>query len=146
LYLGNLDAKRDWGYARDYVEIQWRMLQQNEPKDYVIATGEQFSVRDFVKLTAEMLDFELRWEGEGLMEKARDVQGNVIVAVDPRYFRPTEVETLIGDPSKAARELGWSPRTSFRELVKEMVEADRTSAERDALVKKHGFKAYDFHE
>jgi GDPmannose 4,6-dehydratase len=146
LYLGNLGAKRDWGYARDYVEIQWRMLQQNEPKDYVIATGEQYSVRDFVKLTAEMLDFELRWEGEGLKEKARDAKGDVIVAVDPRYFRPTEVETLVGDPSKAARELGWSPRTSFRQLVKEMVDADRTSAERDALVKKHGFKAYDFHE
>ncbi len=146
LFLGNLDARRDWGNAKDYVEIQWRMLQQDAPRDYVIATGEQHSVRDFVKLTAEMLDFDLHWEGEGVEEKARDGRGEVIVAVDPRYFRPTEVETLIGDPSKAARELGWSPRTSFRELVRGMVDADRDTAERDALVKKHGFKAYDFHE
>jgi GDPmannose 4,6-dehydratase len=146
LYLGNLDAMRDWGYARDYVEIQWRMLQQKEAKDYVIATGEQYSVRDFVKLTAELLGFDLQWEGDGLEEKARDRNGNVIVAVDPRYFRPTEVQTLVGDSSKAARDLGWSPRTSFHELVKEMVAADRSAAERDALVKKHGFTAYNFHE
>ena len=146
LYLGNLDAMRDWGHARDYVELQWRMLQQKEPKDYVIATGEQHSVRDFVNLTAEMLGMELRWEGEGLEEKALDNKGNAIVAVDPRYFRPTEVDALVGDASRAARELGWSPRTSFRELVKEMVDADRSAAERDALVKKHGFTAYNFHE
>lgn len=141
LYLGNLDAKRDWGFARDYVELQWRMLQQSEPKDYVIATGEQHSVRDFVKLAAEMLEFDLCWEGEGLDEKARDRDGNVIVAVDPRYFRPSEVDTLLGDASKAARELGWKPRTSFHELVKQMVDSDRSAAERDALVKEHGFAA-----
>ena len=146
LYLGNLDAMRDWGHARDYVELQWRMLQQKEPKDYVIATGEQHSVRDFVNLTAEMLGMELRWEGKGQDERALDNRGNVIVAVDPRYFRPTEVDALVGDASRAARELGWSPSTSFRELVKEMVDADRNAAERDALVKKHGFTAYDFHE
>lgn len=146
LYLGNLDAMRDWGHARDYIELQWKMLQQDEPKDYVIATGEQHSVREFVNLTASMLGMELRWEGKGLEEKALDRDGNVIVAVDPRYFRPTEVETLLGDPSKAARELGWKPKTGFEHLVKEMVEADREAAERDALVKKHGFRAYNFHE
>jgi len=146
LYLGNLDALRDWGCARDYVELQWKMLQQQEPRDYVIATGEQHSVRDFVNLTAEMLGIALHWEGAGLEEKALDGAGNVIVAVDPRYFRPTEVETLKGDASKAAQELGWKPKTSFRKLVEQMVEADRGAAERDALVKKHGFKAYDFHE
>lgn len=146
LYLGNLDALRDWGHARDYVELQWRMLQQSEAKDYVIATGEQHSVRDFVNLTAGVLGMNLRWEGEGLNEKALDSNGNVIVAVDPRYFRPTEVETLLGDPSKAARELGWKPKTSFEDLVKEMVESDLKAAERDALVRKHGFTAYNFHE
>jgi GDPmannose 4,6-dehydratase len=146
LYLGNLDALRDWGNARDYVEIQWRMLQQEEPKDYVIATGEQYSVRDFVNLTAEMLEMELHWEGIGVTEKARDKNSRVIVAVDPRYFRPTEVQTLVGDSAKAVLELGWSPRTTFRELVKEMVDADRSTAERDALVKQHGFTAYNFHE
>ena len=146
LYLGNLDALRDWGHARDYVELQWRMLQQAEARDYVIATGEQHSVRDFVDIAAQMLGMELRWEGKGLEEKAVDHEGNVIVAVDPRYFRPTEVETLLGDSSKAARELGWAPRTSFNEMVKEMVDADRHVAERDALVKKHGFQTYDFHE
>lgn len=146
LYLGNLDALRDWGHARDYVELQWRMLQQPEPRDYVIATGDQHSVRDFVNIAAGMLEMDLRWEGEGLDEKAFDRAGNLVVAVDPRYFRPTEVATLLGDPSKAARELGWKPRTSFEELVREMVEADRMAAERDALVKKHGFTAYNFHE
>lgn len=146
LYLGNLDARRDWGCARDYVEIQWHMLQQQEPRDYVIATGEQHSVRDFVNLAASLLGFDLHWEGGGLEEKARDADGNVIVAVDPRYFRPTEVDALVGDASKAARELGWKPRTSFRELVEQMVEADRSTAERDALVKKHGYTAYSFHE
>jgi GDPmannose 4,6-dehydratase len=146
LYLGNLDALRDWGHARDYVELQWTMLQQKEPRDYVIATGEQHSVREFVNLTASLLGMELRWKGEGLKEQALDRDGNVIVAVDPRYFRPTEVETLLGDPSKAARELGWMPKTSFEDLVKEMVAGDRNAAERDALVKKHGFTAYNFHE
>jgi GDPmannose 4,6-dehydratase len=146
LYLGNLGALRDWGHARDYVELQWRMLQQQEAVDYVIATGEQHSVRDFVNLAAEMLGFNLHWEGEGLEEKARDAQGNVIVAVDPNYFRPAEVQTLKGDASKAARELGWKPRVSFQELVKEMVDADRAAAERYSLVKKHGYIVHDHHE
>src|SRR5271163_2993002 len=146
LYLGNMDALRDWGHARDYVEMQWLMLQQDEPRDYVIATGEQHSVRDFVNLSAEFLDLPLRWEGIGVEEKACDAKGNLVVAVDPRYFRPTEVETLLGDPSKARRELGWVPRTTFRELVKEMVTEDFSTAERDALVKKHGFTTYNFHE
>ncbi len=146
LYLGNLDAHRDWGHARDYIEMQWLMLQQEEPKDYVIATGEQHSVRDFVKLSAEFLELKLNWEGVGVEERAYDDRSRLVVAVDPRYFRPTEVETLLGDPSKAKRELGWVPRTTFRELVKEMVVADFEAAERDALVKRHGFTAYNFHE
>jgi GDPmannose 4,6-dehydratase len=141
-----MDALRDWGHARDYVEMQWLMLQQKEPRDYVIATGEQHSVRDFVKLTAEYLDLKLTWEGVGIEERALDERGRLVVAVDPRYFRPTEVETLLGDPSKAKRELGWEPQTSFRDLVKEMVTADFEAAERDALVKRHGFTAYNFHE
>lgn len=146
LYLGNLDAKRDWGHARDYIELQWRMLQAQEPKDYVIATGEQHSVRDFVKLAADILGISLRWQGDGLEEKAFDAQGNLIVAVDPNYFRPAEVETLMGDSSKAARELGWTPRVSFPDLVKEMVESDYRDAERDALVKQHGYAVHERHE
>ena len=124
LFLGNLDSNRDWGHARDYVEMQWLMLQQEKPQDYVIATGRQFSVREFVTRCARLLDFDLTWQGSGTDEKAVDKKGKVIVAVDPRYFRPTEVQTLLGDSSKAQRELGWTPRTSFDELVKEMVEAD----------------------
>jgi GDPmannose 4,6-dehydratase len=139
LFLGNLSAKRDWGHARDYVEMQWLMLQQAKPVDYVIATGRQYSVRDFTKRCAERLGFELTWVGEGPEEKAIDKDGNVIIAVDPRYFRPTEVETLLGDASKAQRELGWTPRISFEELVNEMVDADLRSAERDALVRRHGY-------
>jgi GDPmannose 4,6-dehydratase len=139
LFLGNLSAKRDWGHARDYVEMQWLMLQQAEPRDYVIATGRQHSVREFTMRCAERLGFNLNWVGEGPEEKAVDQDGNVIVAVDPRYFRPTEVETLLGDASKAQRELGWTPRTSFDELVNEMVDADLRSAERDALVRRHGY-------
>lgn len=146
LYLGNLGARRDWGHARDYVEMQWLMLQQNEPKDYVIATGAQHSVRDFVSLAASFLGMELRWEGEGAEEKGIDAKGNVIVAVDPRYYRPTEVESLLGDASKAKRELGWEPRTAFRELVKEMTEEDLKTAERDALIKKHGYSIFNHHE
>jgi len=146
LYLGNLDALRDWGHARDYVEMQWLMLQQDEPRDYVIATGEQHSVRDFVKLAAEFLDMPLTWEGIGAEEKAYDSEGKVVVAVDPRYFRPTEVDTLLGDATKARLELGWKPRISFEELVKEMVIEDHSAAERDALVKKHGFTTYNYHE
>ena len=146
LFLGNLDSNRDWGHARDYVEMQWLMLQQEKPQDYVIATGQQFSVREFVKRCAALLELDLTWQGSGIEEKAVDRNGKVIVAVDPRYFRPTEVETLLGDSSKAQRELGWAPRTSFDELVKEMVQADLRSAERDALVRKHGFNAYSARE
>ena len=146
LFLGNLDAKRDWGHARDYIEMQWLMLQQEKPQDFVIATGQQYSVRDFVKRCAELLELDLTWQGSGVEEKALDKHGNIIVAVDPRYFRPTEVETLLGDASKAKRELGWTPRTSFDDLVKEMVESDLKSAQRDALAIKHGFDAYNVRE
>lgn len=146
VYLGNLNAKRDWGHARDYVEMQWLMLQQDTPEDFVIATGVQYSVRDFVDAAAKELGIPMRWEGEGVDEKGYDANGKCIVAVDPRYFRPTEVETLLGDPSKAKTRLGWVPRTSFEELVAEMVREDLKSAERDELVKKHGFKAMDYHE
>jgi GDPmannose 4,6-dehydratase len=146
LFLGNLSAKRDWGHARDYVEMQWRMLQQEKPQDFVIATGEQHSVREFVQICAERLELNLRWEGEGVDEKAYNAKGEIVVAVDPRYFRPTEVETLLGDPSKAKRELGWTPTTSFDELVREMVDSDLKSAQRDALVLKHGFDAYNVRE
>jgi GDPmannose 4,6-dehydratase len=146
LYLGNLDALRDWGHARDYVEMQWLMLQQEEPKDYVIATGEQHSVRDFVNLTASFLDMKIEWEGEGADERCLDARGNVVVAVDPRYYRPTEVNSLLGDASKARQELGWQPRVTFRDLVKEMAEEDLKVAERDALVRKHGYSVFNFHE
>jgi len=146
LFLGNLDSKRDWGHARDYVEMQWLMLQQDEPRDYVIATGEQFSVREFVQRCAAILELPLTWEGSGLSERAVDDQGKVVVAIDPRYFRPTEVESLLGDATKAKTELGWTPRTSFDELVREMITTDLSSAQRDALVRQHGFKAYDVRE
>jgi GDPmannose 4,6-dehydratase len=146
LFLGNLDSRRDWGHARDYVEMQWLMLQQEKPQDFVIATGQQYSVREFVQRCAKLLELDLTWQGTGIDEKALDAKGNVVVAVDPRYFRPTEVETLLGDPSKAHRELGWTPRTSFEQLVKEMVESDLKAAQRDALVRKHGFDAYNVRE
>jgi GDPmannose 4,6-dehydratase len=146
LYLGNLDAKRDWGHARDYVEMQWLMLQQDKPHDYVIATGQQYSVREFVQRCATRLKMELTWQGSGVDEKAFDKDGKLVVAVDPRYFRPTEVETLLGDPSKAQRELGWTPRTTFDQLVDEMIESDLKAAQRDALVRKHGFDAYNVRE
>jgi len=195
LYLGNLDAKRDWGHAKDYVEMQWLMLQQEKPEDFVIATGVQYSVRDFVNAAARELGMNIRWEGAGVDEKgywinsslrggaarhceeqrdeaiqkatgsprandARDdtglslrggaadaaIQNNPVVAVDPRYFRPTEVETLLGDASRARNKLGWTPRISFDELVAEMVREDLKSAERDELIKKHGYKAMDYHE
>jgi GDPmannose 4,6-dehydratase len=146
LYLGNLDAKRDWGHARDYIEMQWLMLQQEKPQDFVIATGQQYSVREFVQRCAKLLDLDLRWSGTGVDEKAVGADGKVVVAVDPRYFRPTEVETLLGDASKANRELGWTPRTSFDELVSEMVESDLLAAKRDALVRSHGFDAYNVRE
>ena len=146
LYLGNLESLRDWGHAKDYVEMQWRMLQQDEPEDFVIATGVQRSVREFVSKTAECLDMEIFWEGSGVNERAIDRNGATIVAVDPRYFRPSEVETLLGDPTYAHVRLGWKPSVSFDELVKEIVEADLESAKRDQLVKEHGFSAYDYHE
>lgn len=146
LHLGNLDAKRDWGHARDYVEMQWLMLQQEKAEDFVIATGIQYSVRDFVDAAAKELGIRLAWSGEGVNEKGTDQHGKVIVRVDPRYFRPTEVETLLGDPTKAKEKLGWIPKITFKELVTEMVREDFKSAERDELVKKHGFAAYDYHE
>jgi GDPmannose 4,6-dehydratase len=144
LYLGNLDAKRDWGHARDYVEMMWLMLQRDEPQDYVIATGHQYSVRKFVESAAEPLGIRLHWRGEGVDEQGIDAEGRVIVAVDPRYFRPAEVDTLLGDASKAHRELGWKPRIGFAELVSEMVTEDLKEAERDALVHKHGFNAFRY--
>jgi GDPmannose 4,6-dehydratase len=146
LYLGNLDALRDWGHAKDYVEMQWLMLQQDKPEDFVIATGVQYSVRQFVDAAAGELGINIKWKGKGVEEKGYDAAGKCIVQVDPRYFRPTEVETLLGDPSKAKQKLGWTPKITFSELVSEMVREDLKSAERDELVKKHGFTAYDYHE
>ncbi len=146
LYLGNLDAKRDWGHAKDYVEMQWLMLQQEKPEDFVIATGKQYSVRDFVNVAADELGIKITWKGNGSEEKGYDAKGKCVVAVDPRYFRPTEVETLLGDPAKAKKKLGWSPKISFHELVSEMIREDLKAAERDELVKIHGYKTMDYHE
>ena len=146
LYLGNLEALRDWGHAKDYVEMQWLMLQQDQPEDFVIASGVQYSVRQFVEISAGELGISIKWKGKGVDEKGYDAAGKCIVKVDPRYFRPTEVETLLGDPSKAKQKLGWTPKITFQELVAEMVREDLKSAERDELVKKHGFTAYDYHE
>jgi GDPmannose 4,6-dehydratase len=161
-YLGNLNAKRDWGHAKDYVEMQWLMLQQDKPDDFVIASGMQHSVRDFVERAAGELGINLRWEGEGVDEVGivdsistdlspiGDIlkvhEGQKIIKVDPRYFRPTEVESLLGDASKAKRELGWEPKISFDELVKEMVLADLEVSKRDALVEKHGYRSFNYHE
>jgi len=152
LYIGNLDAKRDWGHARDYVEMMWLMLQQEQAEDFVVATGTQYSVRDFVNTAAMELGIKIRWEGAGIEEIGylepgfSDINPRIIVRVDPRYFRLTEVETLLGDASKAMKSLGWSPKISFNQLVEEMVKEDLKSAERDELVKKHGFSAYDHNE
>ncbi|KAB0583590.1 GDP-mannose 4,6-dehydratase [Ideonella dechloratans] len=160
LYLGNLSALRDWGHARDYIEMQWLMLQQQQAEDFVIATGVQYSVRQFVDFAAKELGITLAFEGEGDKEvgivqavdtvngeyKAKCKPGDVIVKVDPRYYRPTEVETLLGDPTKAKEKLGWTPKTSLAELVKEMVEADYNTARKDSLVKLAGFQAFDHHE
>ncbi|WP_338031096.1 GDP-mannose 4,6-dehydratase [Chromobacterium violaceum] len=156
LYLGNMSALRDWGHARDYVEMQWLMLQQDKPEDFVIATGVQYSVRQFVEFAAAELGITVTFEGEGVDEigrvsavtgdKAKCKVGDVIVKVDPRYFRPTEVETLLGDPTRAGQKLGWTPKTTLRELVREMVVSDYQSACRDHLVKQAGFKAYDYNE
>jgi GDPmannose 4,6-dehydratase len=146
LYLGNLDAKRDWGHARDFVEMQWLMLQQSEPEDFVVATGHQYSVREFVEATAKEMHMKLTWRGQGVEEEGFDEKGRRVVAVDPRYFRPTEVNTLLGDASKARKKLGWKPRTSFRELVAEMVACDLKNAERDRLLHTSGHKVYNHHE
>tara|TARA_B100000953_G_scaffold297395_1_gene292143 strand:+ start:294 stop:1388 length:1095 start_codon:yes stop_codon:yes gene_type:complete len=147
LYLGNLDALRDWGHAKDYVEVQWLMLQQEEPDDFCIATGIQYSVRQFVDFAWGHLGKNIRWEGQGIEEKGYDSEtGNLIVAVDARYFRPTEVETLLGDPSKAKEKLGWEPKITFEEMVHEMMECDINIAKRDSLVKEHGFMVPDFIE
>ena len=160
LYLGNLDAKRDWGHAKDYVEMQWLMLQQSEPEDFVIATGNQYSVRDFVNMAAGELGISMRWEGDDIdeqgiveevesgseAEKAGMKVGTVIVKVDSRYFRPTEVETLLGDPTKAKEKLGWEPKIGFEEMVAEMIQEDLELAKRDELCKSEGFKTFKYHE
>jgi GDPmannose 4,6-dehydratase len=147
LHLGNLDSRRDWGHARDYVRAQWLMLQHDTPEDFVIATGRQFSVRDFVVAAGSLLDMKIEWQGEGVEEIGVDtVTGRKLVRVDPRYFRPTEVETLLGDPTKARQKLGWTAEVSFSQLVSEMVNADLEVAKRDALVAKEGYKVYSHHE
>ncbi|WP_374619233.1 GDP-mannose 4,6-dehydratase [Devosia sp.] len=146
LYLGNLDSRRDWGHARDYVEMQWLMLQQERPEDFVIATGVQYSVRDFLVAAAAEVGMAVRWEGAGGGERGYDADGRCIVRVDPRYYRPTEVETLLGDPTKAREKLGWQPRTTFHELVAEMMREDLKAAERDELVAAHGYSAYSQNE
>src|SRR6056300_359901 len=149
LYLGNLNAMRDWGHAKDYVEAQWIMLQQKKPEDFVIATGKQYSVRDFINLASEYLDMKIKWNGK-ILKEVGTFEGNdgevMIVAVDPRYFRPTEVETLLGDPSNAKAKLGWEPKTTFDELVAEMVQEDLKIAKRDEIVKDHGFTVMDYNE
>jgi GDPmannose 4,6-dehydratase len=143
LHLGNLDARRDWGHARDYVRAQWLMLQQPEPEDYVVATGEQRSVRDFVTLAGKYLGMDIAWRGSGRDEEGFDrTTGRTVVRVDPRYFRPTEVDSLLGDASKIRERLGWKPEISFDELVREMVDGDLALAKRDALVAKQGYKVY----
>ncbi len=147
LYLGNLDAKRDWGHAKDYVQMQWLMLQQEEPEDYVIATGEQHSVREFVAIAAAELGMSVDWQGQGLDEIGIETKsGKTIVKIDSRYFRPTEVETLLGDPSKAKEKLGWEPKITFAEMVQEMVVEDLKTAERDQLIRQQGYKAYNYFE
>jgi GDPmannose 4,6-dehydratase len=145
LYLGNLNAKRDWGHARDYVEMQWLMLQQEEPEDFVIATGEQHTVKEFVEIAALEMGMKIHWRGTGPDERGFTPDGRCVVSVDARYFRPTEVDTLLGDAAKARTKLGWKPTTSFDDLVKEMVDADLKAAERDRLVKDNGFKVYQCH-
>jgi GDPmannose 4,6-dehydratase len=156
LYLGNMDALRDWGHARDYVEMQWLMLQQDQPEDFVIATGKQYSVRDFVHLSAAELGIKIEFTGSGIDEigtvsavtgdKTKVDVGDVIVRVDPRYYRPTEVETLLGDPTKAATKLGWRPRTTVEEMVAEMMQSDYDMAMRDGLMSDHGYKVYNYNE
>lgn len=147
LYIGNLESLRDWGHAKDYVEAMWLILQQDTSDDYVIATGKQYSVRQFIEFGGAELDMEIEWQGSGVDEIGIDrVTGKKIVAVDPRYFRPTEVETLLGDPSKAKEQLGWTAKTSLSELVREMVKADYDEAKRDSLVKDAGYQTLNYHE
>ncbi len=146
LYLGNLDAKRDWGHAKDYVEAQWLMLQQEKPDDFVIATGEQHSVREFVTQAAQEVGIDINWSGSGVDEVGKDMSGKILVKVDPKYFRPTEVVSLLGDPTKSKKKLGWVCKTSFSALVSEMVREDLELAKRDAMVKEKGFKAFDYKE
>ncbi len=146
LYLGNMDALRDWGHAQDYVEMQWLMLQQFEAEDYVIATGQQHSVRDFVNIACAELHIEINWQGKAENEKGYDASGQCIVAVDPRYYRLTEVETLLGDATKAHQNLGWKPKFTFEQLVSEMIKEDLISAQKDSLIKKHGYSTYNYHE
>jgi GDPmannose 4,6-dehydratase len=147
LHLGNLDSRRDWGHARDYARAQWLMLQQDAAEDFVIATGKQFSVRDFVVAAGTLLDMKIEWKGTGVDEVGIDTRsGRTLVRVDPRYFRPTEVETLLGDATKARQKLGWTAEVSFSELVAEMIESDLDLAKRDALVAKEGYKVYNHHE
>jgi GDPmannose 4,6-dehydratase len=147
LYLGNLDAKRDWGHAKDYVQMQWLMLQQDHPEDFVIATGVQHSVREFVDISARTMGIDISWQGKGVEEKGIDTKtGKTIVVVDAKYFRPTEVETLLGNPAKAKEKLGWTPKITFAELVSEMVKHDLDDAKRDDLCKNHGFSTFDYNE
>jgi GDPmannose 4,6-dehydratase len=147
LYLGNLNAKRDWGHAKDYVRMQWLMLQQDKPEDFVIASGKQYSVRDFVNIAAKELDIDITWKGKGINEKGYDTKTNKqIIAVDPTYFRPTEVETLLGDPSKAKQKLNWVPEISFEEMVKEMVISDLEDAKKDHLCQTHGYNTFEYNE
>ena len=147
LHLGNLDSLRDWGHARDYVEAMWLMLQHDEPDDFVVATGKQVSVRDFVEMAFKEIGIEIAWEGKGVNEVGKDPNsGKNLVMVDPQYFRPTEVETLLGDPTKANEKLGWEPKTSLETMVKEMVAEDLKSAKKDELCRKEGFQVFDYYE
>ena len=147
LYLGNMNALRDWGHAKDYVEMQWLMLQQDTPDDYVIATGVQHSVREFVEHCAKELGLAIRWEGKGIDEKGiNPANGKTIVAVDKRYFRPTEVDTLLGDPSKAKQNLGWEPKITFESLVREMTRSDLDQAKKDELCQRAGFRVFNHNE
>ena len=145
IYLGNIDAKRDWGHAKDYVKVQWLMLQQNKPEDYVISTGEQHTVREFIEIAAKELGINIKWQGNGIDEKGF-WKGKEIVSIDPRYFRPTEVEALLGDSTKAKENLGWVPKITFSDLVKEMVKSDLKEAERDSFCQARGFSTYNYHE
>jgi len=147
LYMGNLDAKRDWGHAKDYVYMQWLMLQQTEPDDFIIATGRQYSVRQCIEEAGHNLDMRIQWQGSGLDEKGVDAEtGRTIIEIDPRYFRPTEVETLLGDPAKAKLKLGWQPKISFEEMVAEMIQSDLQEAEKDLHMRQGGFQIHDRYE